>query len=325
MKFLNSKTYYIFLFIITLLQSPAHIFACGSAASDAERLELQGLEKLKKGKSQDALQLFIRAGKLGNPRAYCMAGVMYDSSNVAGVSRNDLLALKYYKLALKIDSNCGPALHGIGAFTYHGRGGIEKNREEAIRLWKLGAGINDVGCFYDLGVCEMEEGRTGHAIFWFRKSAPYKPMAAHNLGVLLINGVEIEEGIRWLISAAKKGVAPAIKFLQDFPILTPTILKPEQLKDVMDIKGGKYKPFPYEYESHGFFNEAGAYQDHSRPRLEGPKVELKVCSRDNCKKSENLKLCSRCNSIYYCSRECQVTDWPRHREKDCRPRLEGPQ
>src|SRR3972149_6126409 len=182
MKFLNSKTYYIFLFIITLLQSPAHIFACGSAASDAERLELQGLEKLKKGKSQDALQLFIRAGKLGNPRAYCMAGVMYDSSNVAGVSRNDVLALKYYKLALKIDSNCGPALHGIGAFTYHGRGGIEKNREEAIRLWKLGADVNDVGCFYDLGVCEMEEGRTGHAIFWFRKSALSHNGAACNLG-----------------------------------------------------------------------------------------------------------------------------------------------
>src|SRR4030042_3412346 len=38
----------------------------------------------------------------------------------------------------------------------------------------------------------------------------------------------------------------------------------------------------------------------------------------NCKlMSNNMKCCSRCRFPYYCSRECQVEDWPRHKE-DCK-------
>lgn len=33
-------------------------------------------------------------------------------------------------------------------------------------------------------------------------------------------------------------------------------------------------------------------------------------------KSNNLLLCSRCQLIYYCSKECQLEDWKSHK-KDC--------
>ncbi|EDS31083.1 zinc finger MYND domain-containing protein 10 [Culex quinquefasciatus] len=37
----------------------------------------------------------------------------------------------------------------------------------------------------------------------------------------------------------------------------------------------------------------------------------RICS--TCKKSAE-KRCSKCESVFYCSRECQVADWPRHKE-----------
>mmetsp|Transcript_2160 Transcript_2160/g.3108 ORF Transcript_2160/g.3108 Transcript_2160/m.3108 type:complete len:159 (-) Transcript_2160:140-616(-) len=34
---------------------------------------------------------------------------------------------------------------------------------------------------------------------------------------------------------------------------------------------------------------------------------------------ERLLTCSRCKSIYYCSKRCQAADWPRHKKAECRP------
>jgi hypothetical protein len=36
----------------------------------------------------------------------------------------------------------------------------------------------------------------------------------------------------------------------------------------------------------------------------------KVCG--NC--CENMKKCSKCKKTYYCSRECQINDWPEHKK-----------
>ena len=38
-------------------------------------------------------------------------------------------------------------------------------------------------------------------------------------------------------------------------------------------------------------------------------LKLKECS--------TLLVCSRCGVVQYCSRECQVADWPNHKEGEC--------
>ena len=41
-----------------------------------------------------------------------------------------------------------------------------------------------------------------------------------------------------------------------------------------------------------------------------------VCARPNCLNSPSSR-CSKCKCIFYCSKECQVADWRRHK-KACR-------
>lgn len=43
---------------------------------------------------------------------------------------------------------------------------------------------------------------------------------------------------------------------------------------------------------------------------------LLSCGRPGCMLGDNLKKCSRCETIRYCSPECQKSDWPRHK-KEC--------
>lgn len=42
--------------------------------------------------------------------------------------------------------------------------------------------------------------------------------------------------------------------------------------------------------------------------------EVNVCKR--CRKY-TAKICSKCKSVYYCSRNCQKEDLKRHRKVDC--------
>jgi hypothetical protein len=43
-----------------------------------------------------------------------------------------------------------------------------------------------------------------------------------------------------------------------------------------------------------------------------------VCSRSTNKiDGSRLFACSKCKSIFYCSKECQVADWPRHKKLSC--------
>jgi len=38
----------------------------------------------------------------------------------------------------------------------------------------------------------------------------------------------------------------------------------------------------------------------------------------NCGSRENLKKCSKCQNTYYCSKECQVSDWKEHKKTCCK-------
>ena len=52
-------------------------------------------------------------------------------------------------------------------------------------------------------------------------------------------------------------------------------------------------------------------------------LQLKECASGKCKKVElnrgEYKTCSKCRSVWYCSRECQAADWKRHKVTDCEP------
>ena len=51
--------------------------------------------------------------------------------------------------------------------------------------------------------------------------------------------------------------------------------------------------------------------------LDCPEGSTKDKTCDLCGEPGNLKKCGRCEMVYYCGRECQVTDWNRHK-KSCR-------
>ena len=42
------------------------------------------------------------------------------------------------------------------------------------------------------------------------------------------------------------------------------------------------------------------------------------CDKTGKRKKDKLSKCARCHAVTYCSRECQVEDWPRHKE-NCVP------
>lgn len=45
--------------------------------------------------------------------------------------------------------------------------------------------------------------------------------------------------------------------------------------------------------------------------------ETRKCAGPECQKNENLKKCSRCENVSYCSKECQRSHWPTHKP-DCK-------
>ena len=50
-------------------------------------------------------------------------------------------------------------------------------------------------------------------------------------------------------------------------------------------------------------------------------IDTKVCN--NCNKTfEKLLKCSKCKKVKYCSRECQIADWKKHK-KNCEAENNG--
>jgi len=54
---------------------------------------------------------------------------------------------------------------------------------------------------------------------------------------------------------------------------------------------------------------------HQIARETSPKTGICICCEKE-KERVALSVCSRCMIMQYCSRECQVADWPTHR-KEC--------
>ena len=53
------------------------------------------------------------------------------------------------------------------------------------------------------------------------------------------------------------------------------------------------------------FNSAG---------MQNQSISYNTKSCNNCGKMENLKLCSRCRSVFYCSVDCQRSHWKQHKK-----------
>ena len=63
----------------------------------------------------------------------------------------------------------------------------------------------------------------------------------------------------------------------------------------------------------------GSYANRDREIPERPEPSLDDLLCSNCsEKMKQRKKCSRCKSVYYCSKECQVNHWKTHR-KECIP------
>ena len=56
-------------------------------------------------------------------------------------------------------------------------------------------------------------------------------------------------------------------------------------------------------------NTAAAPTIHTAP---APVVQQLVCTRCNTE-GDCLKVCGKCKAVRYCSRQCQVSDWPKHK------------
>jgi hypothetical protein len=81
---------------------------------------------------------------------------------------------------------------------------------------------------------------------------------------------------------------------------------------------------PVEYQTHPYWVQSNLHQlghcgvaptpsqqvvmEQSRGRTTAGLASCLICTS-----TENLRLCSRCKAAHYCSRECQLADWPLHK------------
>ena len=213
---------------------------------------------------------------------------------------------------------------------------IQKNDNEAVRLYLLSAKQGYIEAQYNLGLMYLQgkgcEKSIKQAIYWFTLAANQGSIEAHfNLGVLILDG-EIPSRSRadgmlllqnaascgdssaqfrlayeskdsdlpiamfWYKKAALQNHAPSQFNLsvtlfianQDIPIAMYCLRKAALLKHVKAVKLVK------EMETEIRANCASCLSD-----LNGLG-----------------KKCTKCKSVYYCNKECQVNDWKRHK-KEC--------
>ena len=95
--------------------------------------------------------------------------------------------------------------------------------------------------------------------------------------------------------------------VQQMPIIASAITKDQDWKEIAREHAERLKQSMDESEKEHMLKLADLYTNND---IEGLTQGFK-CGK--CEK-QAFKRCSKCKSIWYCSRECQVGDWPNHKK-----------
>lgn len=84
--------------------------------------------------------------------------------------------------------------------------------------------------------------------------------------------------------------------------------------DIKDPATGEIKKVAYITPAHG-------QKAKNQPLAQNYNItyvfQCAKCRKERGEPGVTLFLCGRCKNYYYCSKECQVVDWPIHKLKDC--------
>ena len=204
--------------------------------------------------------------------------------NGRGVPQSDKEAVKWYrKAAEQGDADAQSNLD----FMYDNVQGVPQSDKEAVKWYRKAAEQGKAGAQCNLGFM-FKYGRgvpqsNIEASKWYRKAAEQGDVIAQsNLGLMYENGRGVPkndtEAMKWLQKAAVQGDSNALEYL-------------EELKLKMNKRS-----------SGGVISS-----------LTVATVECGHCGLG----SLNLRSCSRCKTVSYCCRECQVAHWKAGHKGNC--------
>lgn len=169
--------------------------------------ELEAAEKY-----AEALEIYKKAGAMGNSEGFFKAGKFYQEGR-NGVEINYELAQQYYEKAVSL--NNPKAMNNLANMYANGEGGL-KDISKAMELYKDAADLGSSAAMYNLAYRyhygnEVEQNYS-EAIKWYQKAAEKgNAEAMGNIGNLYLNGEGVnqnyEEALKWFRKGAEKGAA----------------------------------------------------------------------------------------------------------------------
>jgi len=186
--------------------------------------------------------------------------------------------------------------------------GIEKNTKKAINYYRQasrckGKSDNPLAANYYLGTTYEQMGETKQAIRYLHKALDFPD----NIIKADTTGIErIKKQATLLLS----------KIYSDQP-------RKEQYKFFEKIQNNDKEINPKDLVKHNlsklYYKVPQEVKEELLQKYQDEKDSLtKIISRFTCASCHQtglkLKKCSRCRNISYCSRKCQVKDWPKHKE-----------
>ena len=150
-----------------------------------------------KGYRKRGFALFKKAADLGYAKAQHIVAFCYQHG--LGIEKDEYAALEWYQKAAA--QNHPQSISYMAFFYEHSLAGLEKNTDEAVRLWKKAAELGDkeaqftLGNLYDMGM--YVEQNHEEAIQWWRRSAqqlfPRAMKRMRELGEWIFNEKENEK------------------------------------------------------------------------------------------------------------------------------------
>ena len=173
----------------------------------ANELENQAYQLVEEGKYEEALQLRLKAGELGNAVALSNLGWHYEYGK--GVEPDAQKAFSYYKKSAELGFDFAQRKTGI---CYEDGFGVEPDTTEALNWYLKAAEQGHAESQYAVGICYLNglgvDENASEAVKWFRKSAEQGfDQAQKALGECYLNGYgDIEENMteafKWYEKAA---------------------------------------------------------------------------------------------------------------------------